>query len=66
NVERLTGSTAPDLATRPDALATLLAGQARASELARMGRLMIPDADRAAALDGLFSTRRRPHCPNMF
>lgn len=65
-VERLTGSTAPDLATRPDALATLLAGQARASELARMGRLTIPDVDRAAALDGLFATKRRPHCPNMF
>lgn len=65
SVERLKGAN-PDVVTRPEAFAALLSGQARPSDLARMGRLSIPDPDRAVALDGLFSTRRRPHCPNMF
>lgn len=65
-VEKLNGSASPDLATRPDGLASLLSGHTRPSDLARMGRAAIPDEQRSAALDALFSTRRRPHCPNMF
>ncbi len=65
-VEKLAGSTHPDLTIRPDGLASLVSGHSRASDLARMGRAAIPDEQQAARLDALFATRRRPHCPNMF
>jgi predicted acetyltransferase len=65
-VEKLSGSASPDLAIRPEGLASLVSGHTRASDLARMGRAAIPDESREAALDSLFATRRRPHCPNMF
>ena len=65
-VEKLTGSTSPDLVIRPDGLASLVSGHTRASDLDRMGRAAIPDAKQAPRLDALFATRRRPHCPNMF
>ena len=66
SVERVHGVREPDIVTRPDALASLLMGQARASDLARMERLTMAARDREAALDALFSTRRRPCCPNDF
>ena len=65
-VEKLGSIASPDLAVKPDALASLLSGHTRASDLARMGRIAVPDPDREPVLDALFSTRRRPHCPNMF
>ena len=55
-----------DIVVRPDAFASLLSGHSRPSDLARMGRLSLADETRAVALDSLFATRRRPHCPNMF
>ena len=64
DVEKLGGSASPDLAATPAAFASLVSGHSRASDLARMGRAAIPDPAREAALDSLFSTRRRPHCPN--
>ena len=66
NVIKLGGSASPDMVATPEAVASLVSGHSRASDLARMGRIAIPDASREAALDALFSTRRRPHCPNMF
>lgn len=65
-VERLTGSARADIVTRPGALASLVSGHTRPSDLARMGRLEVDGARRAAELDALFASRRRPHCPNMF
>jgi predicted acetyltransferase len=65
-VERLTGNPEPDIVARPDALASLISGHSKVSDLARMGRLSINDDARAVALDHLFSTRQRPVCPNMF
>ncbi len=65
-VEKLGASASPDLAVKPDGLASLLSGHSRPSDLARMGRIAVPDPGREAVLDALFSTRRRPHCPNMF
>lgn len=65
-VEKLGGSASPDLTVRPDGLASLLSGHTRPSSLARMGRIAVPDPEREPALDALFSTRRRPHCANMF
>ncbi|MGD8831285.1 MAG: sterol carrier protein domain-containing protein, partial [Pseudomonadales bacterium] len=56
----------PDLVTGPTGLASLVTGHTRASDLHRMGRAAMRDPKRGAALDGLFATRRRPHCPNMF
>jgi predicted acetyltransferase len=55
-----------DMVVRPDTFASLLSGHSRPSDLARMGRLSLTDETRAAELDSLFATRRRPHCPNMF
>ena len=66
DVERLNGPASPDLAIRPEGIASLVSGHSRASDLARMGRAAIPDEKQAASLDALFATRRRPHCPNMF
>lgn len=66
SVEKLGSGASPDLAIRPEGLASLVTGHSRASDLARMGRAAIPDEAAAARLDALFSTRRRPHCPNMF
>jgi predicted acetyltransferase len=65
-VERLTQGASPDIVTRPDALASLVTGHTRVSDLARMGRLRMKDENRGAEWDSLFATRRRPHCPNMF
>ena len=66
SVTRLSDAVSPDIVTRPDALASLVSGHSRPSDLARMGRLSITDDRKAAMLDNLFATRRRPHCPNMF
>jgi len=66
SVTRLSDAVSPDIVTRPDALASLVSGHTRPSDLARMGRLSITDERKAADLDSLFATRRRPHCPNMF
>ena len=65
-VTRLADGDDADVVTRPDALASLLSGHTKVSELARMGRLTIANEARAVALDHLFSTRRRPSCANMF
>jgi predicted acetyltransferase len=64
-VERLNGGTA-DIVTPPQALASLVMGHTRVSDLARMGRLKLEDQKRGPELDAFFATRRRPHCPNMF
>ena len=66
DVTRVKGSGNADIIAPPGAFASLVSGHARASDLARTGRLSIADPSRAAMLDHLFSTRRRPHCPNMF
>jgi len=65
-VECLDGNVEADIVAQPDAFASLISGHSRLSDLARMGRLAVTDDRREAALDGLFGTRRRPHCPNMF
>ena len=65
-VAKLAGSITPDVTVKPEGLSSLLAGHTRASDLARMARAVIADEGRSAALDALFATRRRPHCPNMF
>jgi predicted acetyltransferase len=66
SVERLNHGGSADITTRPDTLASLVTGHTRVSDLARMGRLSLADEGRAVELDSLFTTRRRPHCPNMF
>ena len=66
DVEKLSGPASPDLAIRSEGLSSLITGHTRASDLAGMGRAAIPDEGRAAVLDALFATRRRPHTPNMF
>jgi predicted acetyltransferase len=65
-VSRLADGDDADIIANPNALASLLSGHARVSHLARIGRLQAPDADRWAEFDQVFSTRRRPTCPNMF
>jgi predicted acetyltransferase len=65
-VERISGTSTADIVTRPDALASLVSGHTRPSDLARMGRLEIADERRGSELNALFASRRRPHCPNMF
>lgn len=52
-----------DATLTPNALASLLCGAARATELANAGAL---DAANPAALDALFGTRHRPSCPDHF
>ena len=66
SVERVAGAISADIVTSPGAFASLVSGYSRPSDLARMGRLGLGDQRRAAELDSLFSSRRRPHCPNMF
>jgi predicted acetyltransferase len=65
-VERADDGASPDIVTPPDALASLVTGHTRPSDLARMGRITLADVRRGPELDALFATRRRPHCPNMF
>ncbi len=55
-----------DIVTPPGALASLVSGYSRPSDLARTGRLELSAQAEPAALDALFATRRRPSCPNMF
>jgi predicted acetyltransferase len=66
DVERLSKDVQADIVAGPDAFASLISGHTRPSDLARMGRLAVGDDADAVQLDYLFSTRRRPTCPNMF
>jgi predicted acetyltransferase len=56
----------PDVIVTPWSLATLLAGQASATQLYGAGRLDGKDPATLARADRMFATRHAPHCPDSF